>query len=405
MSELLPTYDEFKIMLQSYDPYQQLTLHNEPIPDIKPNRWITIGEQNSFCEFLQSVGINIDNLDWCASDWEKYHCSVNYSHTKKTRYIACGKRGLCPRCSMAYASKRSNIMYQWIKQNLADRLDFDLKLNQIVLTLPKHLHDIEPKLFTKMVKKFMKSFEIDSYGYCVQTRHSEDPLAGRYVHCHVLSLNMAESDERIVQSDYFFDVDKMREVWRGIIEDSTGSVIEGSVNLHTEYASILHHKNKVLHMLAYLYRYPIQDLFNVQTRKQTINYVQCPQFEKTNEVLDYSPELKQVQEKVMNLIEEKKPRIVWCGLLTSTKRKKLIKKILRDGLNETLDGTKHTLQLDYNDKPSFVWKSMKDIEREMDLRAKECRDCGSPYEEEPFERGKYSGDNEPEVNYGKSKNV
>jgi len=197
MCELLPTYEELKVILKNSITIEQLTLFDEPIQDLKQKRWITIQEQGSFCEFLQSIGSNVDDLDWCADTWQKFRCSVDYSHTKKTRYIACGKRGWCPRCSMAYASRRANIMYQWIKQNLSDRLDFDLKLNQIVLTLPEHLHDIDTKLFAKMVKKFMKNFEIDSYGYCIQTRHSQNPLAGRFVHCHILSLSMRETNKRI----------------------------------------------------------------------------------------------------------------------------------------------------------------------------------------------------------------
>lgn len=399
MRELLPTYDEFKIMLQSYDSSQQLTLFEKPIEDIKPNRWITIGEQNSFSEFLDTLGYDpsvINDLEWCASKWEKYRCSVNHSHTNKTRYVACGRRGICPRCSMGYASKRANIMYQWVKQNLADRLDFDLKLNQIVLTLPEHLHDMDTKLFAKMIKKFMKSFGIEAHGYSIQTRHSKDPLSGRYIHAHLLSLNMRVENDHIIKSAYYFDLDEMREVWKKIIEDYTDSVIEGSVNLHSEYASVIYDKPKVLHMFAYLYRYPIQDLFNVQIRKQSINYVQSPQFEKINGRIDNSSEFNEVRTKVMELIDEDKPRLVWCGLLTSTKRKELIKMILHVGMNETLDGTPyHTLQLDDNDKPAFEWKSMSDIEKEMELRAKECRDCGSPYENEPFDRGQYQGDNEP----------
>jgi len=367
---------------------KQPTVFGEPIQDIKPNRWISIEEQNSFCVFLSSLGINFDKLEWCASEFEKYHCSNDHLHTNKTRYLACGKRGKCPRCSMSYASKRSNIMYQWIKQNLSDRLDFDLKLNQIVLTLPEHLHDIDTKLFSKMIKKFMQKFKIEAYCYNIQTRHSQNPLSKRYVHAHLLSLNMRVENDSIVQSDYYFDVNQMRKVWKDIIEKSTGNTVEGSVNLHTEYASIVYDKPKVLHMFAYLYRYPIQDLFNVQVRSKSLNYVQCSQFEKNEEV----------RLQVMNLIEEKKPRIVWCGLLTSTKRKELIKKIRHVGLNETLDSTPYTiLQLDDNDKPSFKWKSMSEIERELELRSKECRDCGSPYESEPFERGQYTGDNEPNI--------
>ena len=152
---------------------EQVTLFEKPIEDIKPNRWITINEQDSFCEFLSNLGINTNNLEWCASEWQRYRCSTDFSHTKKTRYMLCGCRGTCPRCSMSYASKRANIMYQWIKQNLADKLGFDLKMNQIVLTLPESLHDIDHKLFSKMIKKFMKSFEIGAYGYCIQNRHSK----------------------------------------------------------------------------------------------------------------------------------------------------------------------------------------------------------------------------------------
>jgi len=161
----------------------QLTLLEKPVGDIKPNRWITVTEQRDFTEFLSNVGVNVKDLDWCASTWERYQCSKDNSHTKKIRYRSCSKRGLCPRCSMAYASQRANLQYQWIKQNLADRLDFDLKMNQIVLTLPESLHDIDNKSFSRMIKEFMKEFEMKAYGYCIQTRHSKDPLSDIYKHC------------------------------------------------------------------------------------------------------------------------------------------------------------------------------------------------------------------------------
>lgn len=375
---------------------QQLTITDNPVEDIKPNRWITISEQNSFCEFLSTLGINVDKLESCANKWERYHCSSNHEHQKKLRYLSCSCRGLCPRCSMAYASQRAGLMYQWIKQNLADRLDFDLKLNQIVLTLPQSLHDLDQKLFSKMVKEFMTLLGIEAYGYCIQTRHSKDPLSEKYVHCHILSLNMTKGDNRAVESDYFFDVDKMREEWKSIIEKRTSVTVEGSVNLHTEYASILHDKNKVLHILAYLYRYPIQDLFNVQVRNESLNYVQCPQFEKNSTLDGMSLRMNEVRSKVMELIEEDKPRIVWCGLLTSARRKELIKLILNENVFETLDEVpKYIVQIDDMGKPGFIWKSLSDLEKEARKRAKECRDCGSPYEDQPFDIGFYEGDNEP----------
>jgi hypothetical protein len=322
------------------------------------------------------MGINFDKLEWCASEFEKFRCSSDHSHAKKIHYIPCGMRGICPRDSMTYAHKRAEMMYQWIRINLADKLDFDLKINQIVLTLPEELHSIDQKLFSKMIKKFMSEFGIEAYCYSIQTRHSKNPLSEKYIHAHLLSLNIKNENGRLVESEYFFDVDKMRNLWQDIIEKYAKCVIEGSVNLHTEYASILRNKDKVVHLFAYLYRYPIQDLFEIQIRNGSIDYVQSPQFEKPDDP-SYILQIKDLQKRVMDLIEEPKPRIVWCGLLTSTKRKFLIHLI---GMSESF------------------WLSLSDIEKMIDERSKECRDCGCPYENEPFERGKYVGDNEPIFN-------
>ena len=65
----------------------QLALEGKPIADIKPYRWITLKEQKEFCDFLKQLGINFDKLEWCASEWEKYRCSVNHFHTKKIKYL------------------------------------------------------------------------------------------------------------------------------------------------------------------------------------------------------------------------------------------------------------------------------------------------------------------------------
>ena len=353
--------------------FQQQTLENKPLEDIKPYRWITLNEQKKFCDFLESLGIYFDKLRWCASEFEKYRCSSNPSHTKKVKYIACGNRGICPRDSMSYASKRAEIMYQWLKMNLADKLDFDLKINQIVLTLPENLHNIDTKLFSKMIKKFMSKFGIEAYGYCIQTRHSNNPLDGRYVHGHILCFNLKQEHGKLVQNAYYFDVEKMREVWKEVIEKFTNDNVDGSVNLHTEYASIIKDKNRVLHILAYLYRYPIQDLFQVQVRNKSLNYVQFLQIEKSDSP-SYILQIEQTRKRIMELIDEPKPRIIWCGLLTSTKRKLLLHLI---GVSACL------------------WLNIPRIEKLIEERSRSCRDCGCPYEDKPFDRGKYEGDNEP----------
>ena len=76
----------------------------------------------------------------------------------------------------------------------------------------------------------------------------------------------------------------------------------------------------------------------------------------------------------MGLIEETKPRIIWCGLLTSTKRKLLL----------------HLIGVS-----ACFWLNIPQIEKLIEERSRSCRDCGCPYEDKPFDLGKYEGDNEP----------
>ena len=344
----------------------QLTLDGQSL-DHKPFRHITLDEQNDFLDFLTKCGYNDTEkgLEWCASEFVKYECFDNPSHPTKTAYLNCGKRGLCPRCSMAYAHKRAEVMYQWIKQNLADNLNFDLKMNQIVLTLPENLQqDLDKKTFSKMIRYFLTKLGIEAYSYSIQYRHSSDPLSSRFIHAHVLSLNIKESNQKLIQNDYYFDTDLMRELWKETIEKFTDSIIEGQVNIHTEYASVKFEKDQVVHLLAYVYRYPIQDLFNVQSRNMSINYLENEQFDTSSLIL----QIEHMRKEPKNL--------TWCGLMTSTKRDYLIQ-LLQNMINEMVT---------WHDIPYFV--------KQLDERSRTCRDCGLEYFH-IIDRGKYSGDNEP----------
>ena len=262
---------------------------------------------------------------------------------------------------MAYATSKANVTYQSTKRNIADRVDFDLKMNQIVLTLPKELHELDRKVFSKMIKQFMMEFNIHAYGYVIQTRHSTDPLADPYHHAHILSLNFKEENQKIVQCDYFFDTNKMRSIWKSIIQKNTDVSIEGNVNVQTSYASVTKEKGRCIHLLKYVYRYSLEDLFKVQVRNHSINYLEKSHF-------------KEIRENVLSLLNEKKPKVVWCGLMASTKQKQLMKMISDIG---------------------YQWQSLKDIKMDLMIQANTCP-CGLPFEEKPFETGFYEGDNEPE---------
>lgn len=366
----------------------QLQLLQTEQQEIKPNRYITLQEQKEYCDFLSNFPINPQDLEkirWCASEWEKYHCSADHSHTIKRKYLNCGLRGKCPRCSMSYAKHRAEIMYQWIKRNLADRLDFDLKMNQIVLTLPEFLHDLDKKTFAKMIRHFMIEFGLEAYGYVIQTRHSKNPLDENYIHARVLTLNIKSENNRLEQADYYFDLDKMRLIWKQTVEKFCRVQIEGQVNIHSEYASVIHDKPKVMHILSYVYRYSIQDLFEVQVRAKSINYLEFPQFEGglPNTIL----QIDELSSKVLGILNESKNSLVWCGLLTSTKRN-LLKSMISEGfIQYDLEGNKL-------EELFYEWLSLEDIKKEILERSKTCRDCGFLYEELPFDRGMYAGDDE-----------
>ena len=346
----------------------QLTLEGKPI-EFRPYRHITIKEQTAFCDFLFKLGIfsdKIAKLFWCSSEFIKYDCTNEPGHPKKVKYLACGLRGYCPRCSMAYAHKRAESMYQWIKQNIADNLNFDLKMNQIVLTLPKELHEnLDRKTFSKMIRYFISNFGIEAYGYSIQFRHSKNPLDTRFLHAHVLTLNIKESNNKIIENEYFFDLDSMRDLWTQTIEKFTDVSVSGQVDIFTEYASIKKKKAKAVHLLAYLYRYSIQDLFNVQVRNSTHNYLESEQFETDYTILQ------------IEAMQKEPKSLTWCGLLTSTKREYL-ECLLQNTINELV-----------------IWKNINYFVKQLDERSKTCRDCGFPYSEIPCDRGKYQGDNEP----------
>ena len=347
---------------------QQLTLEGKPI-ELKPFRHITLKEQSKFCDFLFRLGVfsdKIGQLAWCGSEFMKYECLHEPGHPKKVKYLACGLRGYCPRCSMAYAHKRAEMMYQWIKQNLADNLNFDLKMNQIVLTLPKELHEnLDKKTFSKMIRYFVTQFGIEAYGYSIQFRHSSNPLSGRYLHAHILTLNIKESNGKLIENEYYFDTDLMRDLWKRTIEKFSGVTVDGAVNMYTEYASVKKNKTKVVHLLAYLYRYSIQDLFNVQVREHSINYLEGEQSDHTNTIL-------QIED-----MQNEPKTLTWCGLLTSTKREYLTG-LLQNTINELV-----------------IWRNMNYFIKQLDERSKTCRECGNSFSEYPCDKGKYQGDNEP----------
>jgi len=320
------------------------------LPELRKDyRYMTTEEQKSWSEVLLENHLrNSESLNMiksCASEFIAKRCPK--CSKGQLSYKGCKDRYFCPRCAYSYARSRAKIQYEYLKQ-VAKAMPFDLKLNQIVLTLPQILERMDKKKFVVMVKEFLKQNGVENYAYEIQFTRSRDPLGSERIHAHVLTFNFKYVGSVFEPTEYFFDLVKLRDVWKQVIEKATGETIEGDVDLHNEYASIIYKKSVVLHILSYLYRYPITDLFNAWRKDRS--YVQTRQI---NHV-DYF---------------KTKNRLTWCGLLSPHGRRKL----------ESLLG----IMLD----------TLVNIKAKLMEREKKCPDCNVFYV--VVDRGKYQGDNEP----------
>jgi len=233
-------------------------------------------------------------------------------------------------------------------------ITFDLKQIQFTLTLPEDLQRIEVKQFRKIVKLFMSKRGIENYSYCIQSYGKKNVLSKR-LHAHILSYNFMTvvygDGVGLKGTQYYFDVDEMRRDWKKSIKEVTSKEIDGEVDLHTEYASVLSDSTRVKHQLAYVYRYNVVDLFNgVVDGSIGTSYVHNLQLE------------------AWRMLKEK-PRLVHMGLFSSTRRQELGKILV------------------------VKLQTMKYFEKQIDQERDECEIC----HERLFviDRGKYDGENEP----------
>jgi len=314
----------------------------------KDYRYMTLEEQSSWCEFLETLKLRkLDLLKSCASEFIAKRCMNEKCLRGKITYKGCKDRSFCPRCAYSYARSRAKVQYEYLKQ-IANAMPFDLKMNQVVLTLPQRMERMPKSVLMSMVKEFLKELGIDNYAYELQSARSKDPLGTRRVHAHILTFNFKHDGKKFLMTQYWFDLDKLRSMWKQIIQKTAGEDVEGDVDLHSEFASIIHRKNSVIHILQYLYRYPVTDLFNVWRKNRS--YFNIRQINGTGYF-------------------KSKDRLTWCGLLSPHGRRRL---------QEVLGVKLHTLSY-------LRWKLAKE--------EKKCPHCGSFYV--VVDRGKYVGDNEP----------
>ena len=314
-------------------------------------RFQTLEEQDGWCNVSEGFGCIdegvIAEMRLCASQFIRNRCDG--CNIVDISYLGCKKRRYCARCANSYARSQAAVQYAYLLQ-ISKALPFDLKMNQLTLTVPEELETMNKKLFVEMVKLFLSRCDIEDFAYEVQTARSSDPLGTERIHAHVLTFNFKydEKQKRFIETKYYFDVDKLRSMWKAVIQEKTGITIAGDVDLHNEYASVRRMKPRCLHILAYLYRYPVTNLYNAWKRDSDYMY------------------LRQIKG---DSYFKRKDRLVWCGWLSPRRRREL---------EELL----HTPLL-----------NLKWIKKQLAFDAKRCHKCHEFYT--VTDRGRYAGDNEP----------
>jgi len=336
-------------------------VHEEDLPELQKTwRFMTLEEQESWCAELDKMHmLDIELMKGCASEYTRLRCPK--CKRGKVVYNGCKMRSFCPRCASSYALSKAKVQHAYLMQ-INSHLKFDLKMNQFTLTLPQNMERMPKSILVSMMRKFLRKVGITDYGYETQDAHSSDPLLPRRIHVHVLAFNFrrkrwsdALQEEHLVESQYFFDVVKLRGYWKSIVEETAGTKVEGDVNFKVQYLSVKYQKEKCIHQLAYLYRYPVTDLFRVW--RDDRSYFKVRHFNQ----LGYF---------------KTKDRLSWCGLLSPHGRVKL-QKILAVMLHRQHVGI----------------DSIPVVRMRMGMGEKNCPDCLVYYV--VVDRGKYNGDNEP----------
>ena len=291
----------------------------------------------------------------------------------------CNERNYCPRCAHAYAERQGGEMYEYLKIQVANRLPFNLIVNQITVTLPLDMQDLTDEEFSQAIKRFIKSPQEDTIsqkaydrkkakldkelregllryeghkeamkeldqrleagqvirgaGYGIQKESSDNPFED-HKHAHILLFNVGwrqkKGDETGLESGFtelahYFDTGKLRVQWNKAL----GRPHDAPVDVHTEYADFYQQAPKVKEWLRYVYRYPVWDLYKfVVVKNQTVTKTTTTgrASKPTTTTIMFNHDTSMIQERLYQIITRSK-RFTWFGWFAPTKRASYITRL------------------------------------------------------------------------------
>jgi len=282
-----------------------------------------VEKQHVSSDELKRWNESIDRVSFCGTEKIIRTCSLHGDkHYLGISYNRCNDRKFCPRCARSNARNEAWTTWYWLMKNIVTRLSFKTYLTHIVLTLPEDLQGISDKELSKAVKKVMEypDKEIETtYCYVIQTRSSRNPFK-KHKHVHVLAPNIGLKvgpfgNYQFKRLRPSFNVDSLRKRWNAVL----GMEPSRPVVVHVSYTSFWD-KRKVIHQLAYMYRYDVWDIFKHVIRGN--RGAEGPPF-----ILKYDSSMKFDSSKVLATISQPKKRVTWGGFLSSTRRYDIIKSL------------------------------------------------------------------------------
>lgn len=313
---------------------------------------------------LQQWNNAIGRCSNCGEDLIIRTCSSGGpSHYTKKMYSRCNERKLCPRCAWFYAQKQARTMYDYLKTNLIDKLQFSTYITQIVLTLPEELNEISDKLLSRYVHQLVKPddglsdrefkrasqalYQVkhllrpegynlainelkrkrkekgwkQAYYYVIQDQSSETPLLKhKHVHLYMVNVEYRQVTNQagltwpeVRRISPWYDPDKLRAKWAKIIGMTQGK----TPDVHVQYANYRKDKGRILHWLAYAYRYEVWDMFKFVVRRSLTTTLEVSDGTRQEFMFTLdNPTLEQINA----ILNQKKKPVVWAGFLAPTTR-------------------------------------------------------------------------------------
>lgn len=325
--------------------------------------------------FNEIVGVNDERKLWCElleRNDLRYHsvkvancnrdilffnrCSYDPRHYKKPIYDHCFDRAYCDDCASATARKNAWITYNWILENIAKNLRFNLYVLRFDLTFPHEFDDTPEDKIRAMVSQFMTFLKSNDDGYLddepnddgylpderigylyvIHRFGSNKNIFNRHLNVHVYALNAFIQNGQFKRARPWANEARAKRIWGYLLQEELGwtDYVDKNPDLRVRYIPFykVNDKNgkrltepyacdvgKHLLTLRYMYRYPVVDVAKVFRAGNLPSYLVGGESGR-------SPVYVQLTSAVgLREVLESHHKVVWMGYLANSKKESTVR--------------------------------------------------------------------------------